>query len=100
MEISDSKPNSRPSPNKVKIVSIKEVEFCTTFVGGVPGNNICGLMKGDNGHGNKYKTHADLEKGHMESAFYLTTNGTNLFLKYLVSLIIGYANQAFFSQVG
>ena len=36
----------------------------------------------------------------MESAFYLTTNGTNLFLKPLVSLIIGYANPAFLSQVG
>ena len=36
----------------------------------------------------------------MEIAFYLTTNGTNLFLKPMVSLIIGDANQAFLSQVG
>ena len=36
----------------------------------------------------------------MESAFYLTMNGTNLFLKPLVSLIIGYTNQAFLSRVG
>ena len=35
----------------------------------------------------------------MESAFYLITNGTNLFLKPLVSLVIGDANQAFLSQV-
>ena len=36
----------------------------------------------------------------MESAFHLTTNGKNLLLKPLLSLIIGYANQAFLSQVG
>ena len=35
----------------------------------------------------------------MESAFCLTTNGTNLFLKPLVSLIIGDSNQAFLSKV-
>ena len=57
-------------------------------------------MKEDNGSCNKYKTHADREKGHLESDFYLTTNGTNLFLKPLVSLIIGDANQEFLSQVG
>ena len=36
----------------------------------------------------------------MDSAFYLTTNSTNLFLKTLVSLIIGDMNQAFLLQVG
>ena len=36
----------------------------------------------------------------MKIAFYLTTNGTNLFLKPMVSLIIGDANRAFLSQVG
>ena len=36
----------------------------------------------------------------MESAFYLTTNVTNLLLKPLISLIIGDANQEFISQVG
>ena len=61
---------------------------------------ICGLMKGDNGSCNKYKTHVDREKGHVESAFYLIMNDTNLFLKPLVSLIIEDANQAFLSQVG
>ena len=99
IEISDSKPTSYPSSNKVIIVSIEEVEFCTAFVGGVPGNKICGLMKGENGSYNKYKTHAYQEKGHVDSAFYLTTNGKNHFLKLLVSLIIGDANQAFLSQV-
>ena len=100
MEISDSKPTAKTSSNKVRIVSIEEVYFCTAFVGGVPGDKICGLMKEDNGSCNKYKTHADREKGHLESDFYLTTNGTNLFLKPLVSLIIGDANQEFLSQVG
>ena len=84
MEISDSKPTSKPSSNKVRIVSIEEVGFCNVFVGGVPGNKIYGLMKGDNGSCNKYKTHADREKGHLESDFYLTMNDTNLFLKPLV----------------
>ena len=59
MKISDSKPTSNPSSNKVIILRIEEVDFCTAFVGGVPGNKICGLMKGDNGSCNKYKTHAD-----------------------------------------
>ena len=59
IEISDSKPTSNPSSNKVIILRIEEVDFCTAFVGGVPGNKICGLMKGDNGSCNKYKTHAD-----------------------------------------
>ena len=68
-------------------------------MGGLPGNKIYGLMKGDNGSFNKYKTQAEQEKGHVDSAFYLTMNGTNLFLKLLVSLIIGYANQAFISQL-
>ena len=69
-------------------------------MGGVPGNKICGLMKGDNGYCNKYNTHEDQEKGNVESDFYLTPNDTNLFLKPLVSLIIGDSNEAFFSQVG
>ena len=61
---------------------------------------IYGLMKGVNGSCNKYKTHAYREKGHTESDLCLTTNGKNLFLKPLVSLIIEDANQAFLSQVG
>ena len=65
MEISDSNPTSKPSSNKVIIISIEEVEFCTAFVGGVPRYKICGLMKGDNGSCNKYNTHADLEKGNV-----------------------------------
>ena len=69
-------------------------------MGGLPGNMIYGLMKGVNGSCNKYKTHAYREKGNVESDFYLTTNGTNLFLKPLVSLIIGDANWAFLLQVG
>ena len=36
----------------------------------------------------------------MESAFYMAPNGKNLFLKPLVSLIIGDENQAFLSQIG
>ena len=36
----------------------------------------------------------------MESDLYFTTNGTNLFLKPLVSFIIGDANQEFLSQEG
>ena len=99
-EISDSKPTYKSSSNKVRIVRIEEVDFCNSFVGGVPRNNICGLMKGYNGSCNKYKTHADREKGDVKSAFYLTTNGTNLFWKPLVSLIIWYSNQVFLSQVG
>ena len=35
----------------------------------------------------------------MESSLYLTTNGTNLFLKPLVSLIIGDSNHVFLSKV-
>ena len=31
---------------KVRIFRIEEVDFCTAFLGGVPLNNICGLMKG------------------------------------------------------
>ena len=53
MEISESKPTSKPSTNKVRIFSNGEVYFCTAFVGGVPGGNTCGLMKGDNGSCNK-----------------------------------------------
>ena len=99
MEISDSKPTYKPSSNNVRTVRIEELDFCTAFVGGVPRNKICGLMKGDNGYCNKYKTHADREKGNTENAFYLITNGTNLFLKPLVLLIIGDTNQAFISHV-
>ena len=36
----------------------------------------------------------------MERDFYLTSNGTHLLLEPLVSLTIGYANQAFLSHVG
>ena len=75
MEIYDSKPTSKPSSNKVIIVKIEEVDFCTAFVREVPGNKICGFMKRDNGSCNKYKTHADREKVDVESAFYLATNG-------------------------
>ena len=45
MEIYDSKPTYNPSANKVRIVSIEEVDFLTSFVGVVPGNKICDLMK-------------------------------------------------------
>ena len=58
MEISDSKPTSKSSSNKVRIFRIEEVESCTAFVGGVAGNKICGLMKGYHGCCKKYKTHA------------------------------------------
>ena len=34
MEIFDSKPNAKHLSNKVRIVSIEEVYFCTAFVGG------------------------------------------------------------------
>ena len=63
MEIYDSKPTFKPLSNKVRIVRIEEVDFCTTFVGGVPRNKICSLMKGYNVSCNKYKTHEDQEKG-------------------------------------
>ena len=59
MDTSDLNPASKLSSNKVRIVIIEEVEFCTAFVGGVKVNNICDLMKGDNGSCNKYKTHKD-----------------------------------------
>ena len=36
----------------------------------------------------------------MYSAFYLTPNGTNLFLESLISFIIGDTNQAFLRKVG
>ena len=49
MEISDFKPTSKTSANKVMILWIEDDDFCTAFVGGVSGNNICGLIKGDNG---------------------------------------------------
>ena len=58
MEISDSKPSYNPSANKVRIFRIEEV-FFTTFVGGVPGNKICGLMKVYNGSCNKYNNNVD-----------------------------------------
>ena len=48
MEISNSNPTSKPSSNKVRIVRIEEVDFCTEFVGGVTGNKIYGLTKGKN----------------------------------------------------
>ena len=38
MEISDSKPNSKPSSNKFITFRIEEIDFCTSFVGGLPGN--------------------------------------------------------------
>ena len=44
---------------------VEGVDLCTEFVGWVPGNNICGLMKGDGGSFNKYKTHAGKYKGDM-----------------------------------
>ena len=69
-------------------------------MGGVSGNKICGLMIGDNGSCNKDKTRADRKKGHVKSDFYLKMNGATLFLKPMVSLIIGDANHAFLSQVG
>ena len=97
MEISDSNPTSNPSYNKVRIISIEEVDFCTDFVGGVLGNNICGFMKRDNWSCNKYKTHVYQKKGNVESGLYITTYGINLFLKPLVSLIIGDDNKAFLS---
>ena len=53
MEIYDSNPTSKPLYNKVRIVRIEEVDFCTAFVVGVPGNNIFDLMEGDNGSCNK-----------------------------------------------
>ena len=95
MDISDSNPTSKPSANKVRIVMIEELNFCTAFVGRVPGNNIYGLMKGDNGFCNNYKTHVDKERGNVESTFYLNPTGTHLFLKPLVSLIAGDSNQEF-----
>ena len=100
IEISYFKPTPKPSSDKVRMVRIEEVEFCTDFVGGVPRNKIYGFMKEDNGSCNKYKTHEDQEKGNVDNVFYLTTNGTNLFLKPLISLIIVDVNQAFLSQVG
>ena len=36
MYISYSKPNSKPSSNKVRIFRIEEVDFYSAFVGGVP----------------------------------------------------------------
>ena len=84
METSDSKPTSKTSSNKVRIFRIEEVYFCTAFVGGLPVNKICVLIKGYNGSCNKYKTHAEQEKGHGESNLYLNMNGTNMFLKPLV----------------
>ena len=58
VDTSDLNPTSKTSSNKVTIVSVGEVEFCTAFVVRVLGNNICGLMKGVDGSCNKYKTHA------------------------------------------
>ena len=58
IEVSDYKPTSKPSSNKVKIVRVEKVDFCAEFVGEVPGNKICGLVKGVYGSCNKYKTYA------------------------------------------
>ena len=63
MEVSESKTTSKPSSNKIMIVRVEEVDFCTAFVGGVLGNKICGPMKGVDGYCNKYKIHAVKEKG-------------------------------------
>ena len=37
VEISDSKPTSKTSTNKVRIVRVEDVDCCTEFVGGVLG---------------------------------------------------------------
>ena len=100
IEVSESKTTSKPSSNKIMIVRVEEVDFCTDFVGGVPGNKICGLMKEVYGSYNKYKTHAGKDKGDTESALYLNSNGIKLFLKPLVSLKIRDENKEFLSQVG
>ena len=99
MEVPDSKPTSNPSYNKVRIVRVEEVDLCTAFVGEVPVKKICGLIKVFDGSCNNYNTNKGKEKVYLESAFYLTSNGTNLFLKPLVSLTIGYSNQEFISLV-
>ena len=99
MEVSESKPNSKNSSNKVMIVWVEEVDFCIAVVGEVPGNKICSLMKVVDRYCNKYKTHAGKDKGDIDSVFYLTPNGTDLFLKPLVSLNLGDENQEFLSQV-
>ena len=39
-EISDSKPTSKNLSNKVRIVRIEEVDFCTELMGGIPGKNM------------------------------------------------------------
>ena len=100
MEVSDSKPTPKPSSNKVRIVRVEEVEFCMVFVGGVPENKISSMIKVDNGYCNTYKIHAGQDKCDVDSAFYLTSNVKNLFLKPLVPLTIGYANKMFLSHVG
>ena len=64
------------------------------------GKQIHCLIKGVDGSCNKYKTHEGKDKGDVKSTLYLTSNGTNLFLKPLVSLTTGYANQSFISQLG
>ena len=70
------------------------------FVGGVLVDKIIGLMKGYSGSCNKYKTHSGQDNGDVESAFYLTSNSTNLLLKPLVSLTIGYAIQTLLLHIG
>ena len=100
MEVLYSNTTSNPSYNKVRIVRVEEVDFCTDFVGGVPGNKIGGLMKEVYGSYNKYKTHAGKDKGDTESALYLNSNVIKLFLKPLVSLKIRDENKEFLSQVG
>ena len=37
MEISNPKPTSKYSANKVRIFRIEEVDFCNAFLGGLPG---------------------------------------------------------------
>ena len=68
-EVPDSKPTSKTSSNKVRIVRVEGVEFCTDFVRGVLGNKIFGLMKGVDGSCNKYKTYAGKQKGYVEIGF-------------------------------
>ena len=38
IEVSDYKPTSKPSSKKARIVRVDEVDFCTAFIGGIPGN--------------------------------------------------------------
>ena len=49
MEVSYYKTTYNTSSDKVSIGRVEEVDFCTEFLGGVPGKNICGLIKGVSG---------------------------------------------------